>query len=266
MYVRTGHVLGSKDFTGCTPCWEKARLLRYDHLRADRECAQYWEAVVSGHLWKDGELWDGGRFFCEGCFEPSPEEVAAAKAAGLALQQPGNMTLSPQEARGDAGQEAVYMVDDTAFEVPYADVETNVGAFQSQPFYKGGQGRCLKMKLEGRVHCQGLGQEVELTWHSGDGSGRAPPRAEVQYRDGSVRQVEDFKWCGRYGGEMTWQWSMQGGILAPGQGTKPHEASTKQARTERARPPDTARELGSEGTGERGGAADLKASQKVSAG
>ena len=95
MYARTGQVPGSKEFTGCTPCWEEARVSRYGHSRA--KCPQYW--------WKEWELWEGGRFFCEGCIKPSPEEVTAAKAAGLAPQQPGNMTN--QEAMGDAGQEAV---------------------------------------------------------------------------------------------------------------------------------------------------------------
>ena len=45
------------------------------------ECPQYWEAIVSGLSWKEGELWEGGRFFCEGCCEPTPEEVTKAKAA-----------------------------------------------------------------------------------------------------------------------------------------------------------------------------------------
>ena len=65
---------------------------------------------MSGLSWKEGEMWEGGRFFCERCFESTPDDMAAAKAAGLAPQQPGNM--SKQEARGDAGQEAVYMLDD----------------------------------------------------------------------------------------------------------------------------------------------------------
>ena len=109
---------------------------------------------MSGLSWKEGELCEGGRFFCEGCCEPTPEEVAKAKAAGLAPQQPGNM--SAQQARGDAGQEAVYMVDSSAFEVFYADVEMATGGFQSQPFYKGseGEGKSLKMKLKGRMQGQ----------------------------------------------------------------------------------------------------------------
>ena len=119
MYVRTGQVPGSKDFTGCTPCWERAHLSRFDHSR--EECPRYWDAIVTGLPWKDGELWEGGRFFCEGCTEPTPDEVAKAKAAGLAPQQPGNMTT--QQARGDAGQKPVYLVEDSAFEVYYADVE-----------------------------------------------------------------------------------------------------------------------------------------------
>ena len=214
MYVRTGQVPGSKEFTGCTPCWEKARVSRYDHSRA--ECPHYWEAIVTGHSWKEGELWEGGRFHCEGCSKPTPEEVAAAKAAGIAPQQPGNMTK--QEARGDAGQEAVYMVDDAAFEVFYADVETPDGQLQSQPFYKGSEGRCLKMKLEGRDVHQGQGGEMELVWHRGDGTGRAPPRVEIEYRGGVRRRVVDFRVLGELDEVVTWQWSVQDGILAPCQG------------------------------------------------
>ena len=152
--------------------------------------------------------------------------MAAAKAAGIAPQQPGNMTK--QEARGDAGQEAVYnvMVDDTAFEVFYADVETPGGGLQNQPFYKGSEGRCLKMKLEGRDVHQGQGGEMELVWHGGDGTGRAPPRVEIEYRGGVRRRVVDFRVLGKLGkGLMTWQWSVQDGILAPCQGTKPQYAS-----------------------------------------
>ena len=100
-------------------------------------------------------------------------------------------------------------------------METETGAFQSQPFYKGSEGRPLKMRLDTRVQ----GHEVELTWHGGDGSGRAPPWAEVEYRDGSVRRVEKFKGRGQVGGPMPWQWSVQGGTVAPGQDTKPQEAS-----------------------------------------
>ena len=61
------------------------------------------------------------------------------------------------------------MVDDSAFEVFYSDVEMSGGGFQNQPFYKGSEGKgksngkSLKMKLEGRMQ----GHEMELTWHAG---------------------------------------------------------------------------------------------------
>ena len=75
------------------------------------------------------------------------------------------------------------MVDTIAFEVFYADVETPGGGLQNQPFYKGSEGRCLKMKLKRRAVHQGQGQERELEWHAGGGTGRAP-RVETEYRGG----------------------------------------------------------------------------------
>ena len=228
MYVRTGQVPGSKEFTGCTPCWERAHLSRFDHSR--EECPRYWDAIVTGLPWKDGELWEGGRFFCEGCTEPTPEEVAKAKAAGLAPHQPGNMTT--QQARGDAGQEPVYLVEDSAFEVYYADVELPAGGFQNQPFYKGsegkgkGGGRSLRMKLKGRMQ----GQELELTWHATDEGGRATTWAEVTYEGGVKERVEKFRGWGvgagvESGGPVTWEWCVQDGTRALGLGTKPKDAS-----------------------------------------
>ena len=113
--------------------------------------------------------------------------------------------MSAQQARGDAGQEAVYVVDNSAFEVFYADVEMATGGFQSQPFYKGGEGegKLLKMKLKGRMQ----GQELELTWHGGGDGGRASPWAEVEYEGGLKERVEGFRgWgVGQRGAPVTWE-------------------------------------------------------------
>ena len=120
----------------------------------------------------------GGRFFCEVCCKPSPEEVAAAKAAGLAPEQPGNMPA--QEARGDAGMGAVYMVDGAAREVFYADVANEMGGLQSQPFYKGSEGRSPKTRPDGRVQ----GPRMRISQRNREGHGLcasycfAPPRRE----------------------------------------------------------------------------------------
>ena len=57
--VRTGQVPGSKDFSGCSSCWSGAGLTCKDHSRV--ECSLYWETIVAGKSWKEGELWPGGR-------------------------------------------------------------------------------------------------------------------------------------------------------------------------------------------------------------
>ena len=145
--------------------------------------------------------------------------------------------MTTQQARGDAGQEPVYLVEDSAFEVYYADVELPGGGFQNQPFYKGsegkgeGGGKSLKMKLKGRVQ----GQELELTWHAtGEaregGIRRTGPWAEVTYEGGVKERVEGFRGWGfgkdvKSGGPVTWEWCVQGGTRALGPGTKPKKAS-----------------------------------------
>ena len=57
--VRTGQVPGSKDFSGCSSCWNGAGLTCKDHSRA--ECGLYWETIVAGKSWKEDKLWPGGR-------------------------------------------------------------------------------------------------------------------------------------------------------------------------------------------------------------
>ena len=97
--VRTGQVPGSKDFSGCSLCWNGAGLTCKDHSRA--ECGLYWEAIVAGMTWKEGELWPGGRHHVGQVDAPTPDVVRLAQEAELAPKTATPVT--DKEARGDAG-------------------------------------------------------------------------------------------------------------------------------------------------------------------
>ena len=77
-----------------------------DHSR--NECPLYWETIVAGKSWKEGELWPGGRHHVGQVERPSPDMVRAAQEAELA---PKAATATNREDRGDAGIYAVSEVD-----------------------------------------------------------------------------------------------------------------------------------------------------------
>ena len=72
-----------------------------DHSRA--ECGLYWECIVAGKSWKEGELWPGGslRHHVGQVDAPTPEVVRRAQETELAPK--AATAITDREARGDAG-------------------------------------------------------------------------------------------------------------------------------------------------------------------
>ena len=76
-----------------------------DHSR--NECVLYWETVVSGKWWKEGELWPGGRHHVGQVDRPIPDVVRMAQEADLA---PKAATVTDREAMGDASMRSARWV------------------------------------------------------------------------------------------------------------------------------------------------------------
>ena len=117
-------------------CWSLAHMTCKDHSRSECPLELYWETMVAGKSWKEGELWPGGKHHVGQVDRPTQETNRAAQEAGLAPQTATAVT--DREARGDAG---VYEVNEADCEMVCVVLEGGEALYQPPHWGSEGEGQ-----------------------------------------------------------------------------------------------------------------------------